>query len=78
MRIWEVNEMQITQSNNWTETELRKLRVYADGGCSAYHIAAALNRSVANVRAMATRRGIAILNFNKRDKRQSEEKGCPY
>jgi hypothetical protein len=32
MRIWEVNEMQITQSNNWTETELRKLRVYADGG----------------------------------------------
>ena len=76
MRIWEVNVVQITRSNNWTETELRKLRVYADGGCSAYQIAAALNRSVANVRAMAARRGITIPNFNERDKRPSGEKAA--
>ncbi len=66
--------VRITQSNNWTEIELRKLRAYANGGCSVYHIAAALNRSVANVRSMATRRGIAILNFNESDKWRSNEK----
>jgi len=70
--------MQTMRSNSWTETELQKLRAYADGGCSAYRIAAALNRSVAGVRTMAARRGIAISNFNEREKRSDRKTAGGY
>ena len=64
--------MQTLQSNNWTEIELRKLRTFAEAGCSAYRIAAALDRTVADVRTIAARQGIVILNFNERETHRSE------
>lgn len=48
------------KSGNWTEDDLRTLRIYAEQGRSVYRIAAALNRTVSGVRSISRRKGISI------------------
>jgi len=48
-------------SKVWSETDLKKLRDYAEDGASPYRTAAALNRTVAGVRSMAQRHGIRFV-----------------